>query len=90
MDEKLKELVNDSYRVLKVMYDNQVTIEKTKYCPLSQNDISKEIGVTKMTVCNIIKRLKEKELIDVIDARKYVLKDDVVKIIEQLDKINCS
>jgi hypothetical protein len=29
-------------------------------------------------------------LIDVIDARKYVLKDDVVKIIEQLDKINCS
>ena len=84
---QLDVLVNDCYKVLKILYDNQVTIQNEKYCPLSQEEIAKELGVTRMTISNILKKLKENNLISIDDARKYTLKDNAIQIIEQINNI---
>lgn len=84
---QLDVLVNDCYKVLKILYDNQVTIQNEKYCPLSQEEIAKELGVTRMTISNILKKLKENNLISIDDARKYTVKDNAIQIIEQINNI---
>ena len=33
----MNELLNDSYKVLNILYDNQITINNETYCPLSQD-----------------------------------------------------
>ena len=65
----INELLNDSYKVLKILYDNQVTINNETYCPLSQETISKELGVTRVTIGNIMKKLKNNNLIIVEGSR---------------------
>ena len=84
---QLNILVNDYYKVLKILYDNQVTIKGETYCPLSQEEIAKELGVTRMTISNILKKLKENNLIAIDDARKYIIKDNATQIVKQIDKI---
>ena len=83
----INELFNDSYKVLKILYDNQVTINNETYCPLSQEAISKELGVTRVTIGNIMKRLKDKNLIIVEGSRKYILTNEVIKTIKKIQKI---
>ena len=80
-------LVNDSYRVLKILYNSQVTINNETYCPLSQEEISKELGVTRVTIGNILKKLKSNNLIEIVDNRKYKLKDAAIIIIKKIEKI---
>ena len=83
----INELLNDSYKVLKILYDNQVTINNETYCPLSQEAISKELGVTRVTIGNIMKRLKDKNLIIVEGSRKYILTNEAIKTIKKIQKI---
>lgn len=83
----LNSLLNDSYWVLKIIYDKQLDINYEKYCPLSQEEIAKEMGVTRMTVSNIIKKLRENGLIIVENSRRYKLTPEAEVIIKKIEKI---
>lgn len=83
----MNELLNDSYKVLNILYDNQITINNETYCPLSQDAISKELGVTRVTIGNIMKKLKNNNLIFYESSSKYKLSNEAINLIKKIRKI---
>lgn len=84
MDKNINELLSDSYRVLQIIYKNQVTIGGKTYCPLSQKDIATELGTTRITVNGIIKKLKSNNLLQT-ESRKYILTETALKFVERIE-----
>ena len=83
----LEILFSDYYKVLLVLYDNCTTFKGETYCPLSQEEIAKELGTTRLTVSNLLKRLKELGYISFDSPRKYIISDQIRNIIKQLKNI---
>ncbi len=83
----IEKLVNDSYKVLALLYDNQITIRGETYCPLSQQEICESIGITRSTLNLLIKRLKEYGFITYTGVKKYCLSDRAIQIVEKIEKI---
>lgn len=83
----LEILFSDYYKVLSVLYDNCTTFKGETYCPLSQEEIAKELGITRLTVSNLLKRLKELGYISFDTPRKYVITKKAKNIIKQIKNI---
>ena len=83
----LEILFSDYYKVLLVLYDNCTTFKGETYCPLSQEEIAKELGITRLTASNLLKRLKELGYISFDSPRKYIISDRTIDIIKQLKNI---
>lgn len=49
MKQDTKELVNVSYKLLSLLYKNQITIRGETYCPLSQDDMAEMMNITRAT-----------------------------------------
>lgn len=83
----IEKLVNDSYKVLALLYYNQITIREETYCPLSQKEICESIGITRSTLNLLMKRLKTYGFITYSGVKKYCLSDRAIQIVEKIEKI---
>lgn len=81
------ELVNDNYIVLKVLYDNQVTVLGETQIPLTQLDIGKSLGFSKNKVYSIFKTLQKQGYIETAKRGKYRLTDSAIVIIEDIKRL---
>ena len=84
--QELESLINDNYKVLSLLYDNQITINRETYCNLTQVEMSNMLNVTRITLSKKLKELKNNNLI-VFEKQKYVLTNRAIQIIETIEKI---
>ena len=79
---------NSYYKVLKVLYDNQIQVKDKCYVTLSQQEIADILHFSKLKTNGIIKELREKGFIANYEnkRRKYVLTDIGYKVIELMSK----
>lgn len=52
-------LCNDNYKILNLIYENQIVNKEETFCSLSQEQMAQKIGLGRMTVNIILKRLTE-------------------------------
>jgi len=83
----LEILFSDYYKVLSILYDNCTTFKDETYCPLSQEEIAQELGITRLTVSVLLKRLKELGYISFDSPRKYMISTEVRDVMKQLKNI---
>lgn len=84
----MKDFMNDNYTVLKIMYDNEVTVFDKTEVRLSQLEIAQALGFSKNKVCNIFQNLQEKGYVKFLNRGKYQLSTDAVRIIKTIGKLN--
>ena len=84
--QELESLISDNYKVLSLLYDNQITIDGETYCNLTQIEMSDMLNITRMTLSKKLKELKDNNLI-VFEKQKYILTNRAIQIIENIEKI---
>lgn len=84
----VRDLVNDNYIVLKILYDNQVTVLNEKQIPITQLDIAKVLGFSKNKVYSVFKILQEKGYIESEKKGKYRLTDSAIFVVENMNKMD--
>ncbi len=88
MNEILFFLTNNYYKVLETIYDNSVTIDGITYCPLTQIELSKIVGVSRNTMIPTIKTLCDKGLLVCVNnSKKYMLSDCAYNLIKKMKKL---
>lgn len=80
-------ILNDSYRLLELLYNNQVNILNETFCPLTQEEMAKELGVTRVTINTNLKKLKEIGLIENYKNKKYKLTQKGSKCVKIIKKL---
>ena len=85
---KINDFVNDNFIILKIMYDNQVTVLNEPQIPLSQIQIADALGYSKNKVYSVFKKLQQEGYIKAIGKGKYRLSDTSVVIIETIEKLD--
>lgn len=78
--------LNDTYRLLKLLYDNQTLVLNKKVIPLTQQEISVELGMSKAKVNSLIGDLQENEYIFLETRGRYALLDKGNLLVEDLNK----
>ena len=84
--QELESLISDNYKVLSLLYDNQITINGETYCNLTQTEMSDMLNITRITLSKKLKELKNNNLI-VFEKQKYILTNRAIQIIENIEKI---
>lgn len=84
--QELESLISDNYKVLSLLYDNQITIDGETYCNLTQIEMSNMLNITRMTLSKKLKELKDNNLI-IFKKQKYILTNRSIQIIENIEKI---
>ena len=79
---------NSYYKVLKVLYDNQIQVKDKCYVTLSQQEIADILHFSKLKTNGIIQDLREKGFIANYEnkRRKYIITDIGYKVIEIMSK----
>lgn len=81
-------LVNDSYKLLELLYDNQITVLDETFVPIKQEQMAKELNITRSTVSSLLKKLKENGLIeDYSKDKKYKITQQGIKCVKTIRKI---
>ncbi len=78
--------LNDKYKMLKMLYDNQTTILNKKIIPLTQKEISEALGMSKAKVNSLIGELQENEYIAIESRGKYTILARGKLMVEDLKK----
>ena len=65
--------LNDNFKILKCLCENEITLQGKKVVSLSQNDIAKETNLSKGRVNKTLKSFSEMDLIRMASAGKYVI-----------------
>lgn len=78
--------LNDTYRLLKLLYDNQTLVLNKKIIPLTQQEISFELRMSKAKVNSLIGDLQENGYIFLETRGRYVLLDKGILIVEDFSK----
>lgn len=82
------EIFSNYYKVLEILYENQITINDITFAPMSQTDIGKAIGCDRTTINPIIKKLKANDMLIKDSGRgRYQLTDKAIKTIKAIRKI---
>lgn len=82
------DIFSNYYKVLEILYENQITINDDTFVPMSQSDIGKAIGCDRTTINPIIKKLKENDMLIKNSKRgKYQLTEKAIKTIKAIKKI---
>lgn len=83
----IKTFMNDNYKLLKLMYDNQIIVINKKFVPLTQMELSTELGFSKMKTNAIFLDLQQEGYIKKIARGKYCLSDKAERIVSTIDKM---
>lgn len=80
---------NDTYKLLKFLYDNQIQVKEDYYVVLSQQEIADILRYSKLKTNNIMKDLRKNDFITTFNNKrgKYVLTNKGYKVIEILERI---
>lgn len=78
--------LNDKYKLLKLLYDNQTFVLNKKVIPLTQQEISAALGMSKAKVNSLIGDLQENGYISLETRGKYALLNKGVLIVEDINK----
>ena len=76
--------LNDRYKLLKLLYDNQTVVLDKKVVPLTQNEIGKELEMSKAKVNSLIGQLQNEGFVSLETRGKYVLSDKAIMLIETM------
>lgn len=90
-EDLIEKVTNNNYIILKVLYDNQVMIsDGTVFTPMTQIEIAKKIGLSKITINTLFKELQEIGLIYHYGANRgrYCLTNKAIIIIQGFEAIN--
>ncbi len=79
---------NDNYQLLKLLYDNQTTVLDKCVIPLTQGEISKELGMSKAKINVMFGNLQTFGYISQECRGKYVLLQKGIMLIEGLIKLD--
>lgn len=81
--------LNDKYKLLKLLYDNQLEIKGNVYISLSQQEMADIAHFSKLKTNTIINELKDLDLIVVYRniRGKYSLTKKAIEFIELMNKI---
>lgn len=80
--------MNDKYKLLKLLYENQTIILGEKVVPLRQVEIAQTLKFSKMKTNAIFVELQEQGLIKQEARGKYTLTEKAEKIVKYIEKIN--
>lgn len=84
-------LLTDYYRILRILYENQVKINNNeKFVPLTQIEVAELIGVSKITMNSMFKELHRQEFIYPYKGKRgrYCLTEKAQTILKEISKIN--
>lgn len=84
-------LLTDYYKILRVLYENQVKISNDEeFVPLTQIEVANLIGVSKITMNSMFKELHRYNLIYPYKGKRgrYCLTRNAQTILEEMDKIS--
>ena len=62
--------LNDSYKILNLLYENQTVVLDKKVVPLTQSEIANELGMSKAKVNSLIGQLQNEEYVSLATWRK--------------------
>ena len=79
--------LNDYYRLLKLLYDNQTVVLDKTVIPLTQADIAEALGISKAKINVLIGKLKEEGYLEKGQKGKYILLDRSLVMIEEMTKL---
>lgn len=81
---------NDKYKILKLLYNNQISIKEDQYINLSQQEIADIAHYSKFKTNKIINELIKANYIELFQNRrgKYVLTEKALKVVEIIEKNN--
>jgi predicted transcriptional regulator len=81
--------MNDRYKVLFCLSERQIDVNGKLFTPLSQEQISEIVGISKATVNTVIKDLKkEKYIVQQSKTRgKYILTDKAKLVLSKIEKL---
>lgn len=79
--------LNDYYRLLKLLYDNQTVVLDKTVIPLTQADIAEALGISKAKINVLIGKLKEAGYLEKGQKGKYILLDRSLVMIEEITKL---
>ncbi len=79
---------NDTYKLLKFLYDNQIQVKEDYYVVLSQQEIADMLHYSKLKTNSIMKDLRNNEFITTFKNKrgKYMITNKGYKVIEILEK----
>lgn len=83
--------LNDYYKILRVLYENQVKIgDDVNFTPLTQLEVAEKVGVSKITMNAMFKELHKYNIIYPYKGKRgmYCLSEDAQIILDEIDKIN--
>lgn len=85
--EDMELFLNDNFKVLDLLYNNQVKINKTYICPMTQQEIGEGLGFSLMKVNAIMLTLRQEGYIDRYknSRGRYVLTTKAKKLLTLLE-----
>ena len=81
--------LNDHYKLLKLLYDNQSAVLDKRVIPLTQAEICAALGMSKVKVNSMFVEFQKEGLLIQESRGKYSLTDSsetIIKGIQQIDK----
>lgn len=87
MEKGINIFLNNNFKILKIIADNQANFQGELFCPLSQEEISSLSGINRVTVngaINIMK--KEGFILDVSKSRHYQLSEMGARFYKNISK----
>ena len=79
--------LNDNYKLLKLLYDNQMIVLEKKVIPLTQGEICTALNMGKVKVNAMFVEMQKEGLL-IQEARgKYCLTDSAESIIKTIEKV---
>lgn len=82
----LELFLNDSYKLLRLLYDNQTKVLDKKVVPLTQNEIGTELGMSKAKVNSLIGQLQNEGYISMETRGRYMLSDKALMLIGDMQR----
>ena len=76
--------LNDSYKILNLLYENQTVVLDKTVVPLTQSEIANELGMSKAKVNSLIGQLQNEEYVSLATRGKYVLSEKEILLIESM------
>lgn len=78
--------LNDSYKLLKLLYDNQTVVLDKRVIPLTQNEIGNALGMSKAKVNSLIGQLQDEKFVSLETRGKYALSEKAIMFIETMSR----